>query len=104
MRNILAVILHVIISSTFSAHAFAQPNQGVLVPLPSIDDFSKGNDGWALGLGLGIEYESAYEGADEFGIEADPAGALQWRKGNDVFYWAGEALGWRGLRDKLWLF
>ncbi|HSG60314.1 MAG TPA: MipA/OmpV family protein, partial [Pseudomonadales bacterium] len=47
---------------------------------------------------------SAYEGADEFGIEADPAGALQWRKGNDVFYWAGEALGWRGLRDKLWLF
>ncbi|WP_448565450.1 MipA/OmpV family protein [Thalassotalea ganghwensis] len=58
----------------------------------------------AIGLGLGVEYESAYEGSDEFGIEVDPAGAVQWRQDNDIFYWAGEALGWRGLRAQNWLF
>ncbi|WP_232365147.1 MipA/OmpV family protein [Salinimonas marina] len=55
-------------------------------------------------MGLGVEYEAAYEGADEFGVEVDPAGAVQWRRGNDIFYWAGEALGWRGLRSANWLF
>lgn len=53
---------------------------------------------------MGIEYESAYEGSDEFNFEVDPAGALQWRSGDDIFYWAGEALGWRGLRSDTWLF
>jgi outer membrane scaffolding protein for murein synthesis (MipA/OmpV family) len=71
--------------------------------LPSVDDFSKGEDGWGFGLGFGVEYESAYEGSDEFGFEIEPAGAIQWRRGNDVFYWAGEALGWRGLRADSWL-
>jgi outer membrane scaffolding protein for murein synthesis (MipA/OmpV family) len=74
-----------------------------LVPLPSVDDFTRGQDGWAFGLGLGVEYESAYEGADEFGVEVDPAGAVQWRRGDDIFFWAGEALGWRGLRSDRWL-
>jgi outer membrane scaffolding protein for murein synthesis (MipA/OmpV family) len=71
--------------------------------LPSVDDFTRGEDGWGFGLGVGIEYESAYEGSDEFGFEIEPAGAIQFRKGNDVFYWAGEALGWRGLRASRWL-
>ncbi len=60
--------------------------------------------GWALGLGLGVEYESAYEGSDEYGFEVDPAGAVQWRSGDNIFFWAGEALGWRGLRSETWLF
>lgn len=74
-----------------------------MVPLPSVDDFTRGNDGWGFGLGLGVEYETAYEGSDEFGVEVDPAGAIQYRSGNDVFYWAGQALGWRGLRSGNWL-
>ncbi|OZB06899.1 MAG: structural protein MipA [Idiomarina sp. 34-48-12] len=31
-------------------------------------------------------------------------GAVQWRKGDNIFYFAGEALGWRGLRNDVWLF
>ncbi len=31
-------------------------------------------------------------------------GAIQWRQGDNIFYWAGEALGWRGLRSDTWLF
>jgi outer membrane protein len=81
----------------------AQDQNAALVPLPSVDDFTGGEDGWGFGLGLGVEYESAYEGSDEFGFEVEPAGAVQWRRGNDVFYWAGEALGWRGLRADAWL-
>ena len=29
---------------------------------------------------------------------------MQWRRGNDIVYFAGEALGWRGLRADKWLF
>ena len=86
-----------------SPAVLAQDGKAALVPLPSVDDFSRGEDGWGFGLGLGVEYESAYEGSDEFGFEIEPAGAVQWRRGNDVFYWAGEALGWRGLRADTWL-
>lgn len=75
-----------------------------MVPLPSVVDFTRGNDGWAFGLGLGVEYESAYEGSDEFGFEVQPAGAGQWRRGDNIFFWAGEALGWRGLGSDTWLF
>lgn len=82
----------------------AQQAKTALAPLPSLDDFTKGKDGWAFGLGAGIEYESAYEGSDEFGFELDPAGAVQWRRGDDIFYFAGEAIGWRGLRNDIWLF
>jgi outer membrane scaffolding protein for murein synthesis (MipA/OmpV family) len=83
--------------------ALAQDESSALVPLPSVDDFTRGDDGWGFGLGFGVEYESAYEGSDEFGFEVEPAGAVQWRRGNDVFFWAGEALGWRGLRADNWL-
>ena len=81
----------------------AQERNGALVPLPSVDDFTRGQDGWGFGLGLGVEYESAYEGSDEFGFEVEPAGGVQWRRSNDVFYWAGESIGWRGLRADTWL-
>lgn len=99
----LLLLLSCIYGLTFQS-AFAQQQNTALVPLPSIDDFTKGNDGWAFGLGLGVEYETAYEGSDEFGLEIQPAGAVQWRSGNNIFYFAGEAFGWRGLRDNNWLF
>lgn len=87
----------------FFQAAWAQEPKPALVPLPSVDDFTRGHDGWGFGIGLGVEYESAYEGSDEFGFEVEPAGGVQWRQGNDVFYWAGETLGWRGLRARTWL-
>lgn len=83
--------------------ALAQDNKTALVPLPSVDDFTRGEDGWGFGLGLGVEYETAYEGSDEFGFEIQPAGGVQWRSGDNVFYFAGEALGWRGVRADTWL-
>lgn len=80
----------------------AAETRSPLVPLPSIDDFTNG-DGWGVGLGLGVEYESAYEGSDEFEFEVDPAGGVQWRTGEHVFFWAGEAIGWRALVKDSWL-
>lgn len=103
MKKFTALLLSVCVSGFFFQTALAQEGRTALVPLPSVDDFTRGKDGWALGLGLGIEYETLYEGSDEFGFELDPAGALQWRRGNDIFFWAGEALGWRGLRADTWL-
>jgi MipA family protein len=97
---LLASFIHTLSFQT----ALAQDQNAALVPLPSLDDFTRGQDGWALGLGLSVEYEPAYEGSDEFDFEVDPAGALQWRRGNNIFYFAGEALGWRGLRADTWLF
>jgi outer membrane scaffolding protein for murein synthesis (MipA/OmpV family) len=98
------ILLAIFIHTLFSQSVLAQDEKTALVPLPSVEDFTKGNDGWGFGLGLGIEYESAYEGSDEFEFEVDPAGAVQWRSGDNIFFWAGEALGWRGLRSNVWLF
>lgn len=104
MKKFTGLLLAVFIHALFFQTASAQDGKTALVPLPSVDDFTRGNDGWSFGLGLGVEYESAYEGSDEFGFEVEPAGAAQWRRGDDIFFWAGEALGWRGLRSNTWLF
>lgn len=104
MKKFTGLLLAVSVQALCLQAAAAQDGQTALVPLPSLDDFTRGEDGWAFGLGLGVEYESAYEGSDEFGFEAQPAGAVQWRSGDNIFYWAGEALGWRGLRSDTWLF
>lgn len=82
--------------------SLADESRAVLVPLPSLDDFTDG-DGWGIGLGLAVEYESEYEGSDDFDFELDPAGALQWRSGKNIYYFAGEAIGWRGLASDSWL-
>ena len=92
------------VSSLFISTASAQEQSEVVVPLPSVDDFSQGEGGWSFGLGLGIEYETAYEGSDEFGFEPEPAGGVQWRSGDNTFFFAGEAIGWRGLRADTWFF
>jgi MipA family protein len=104
MNRLTGLLLAVLVQAFVSQTALAQDGKTALVPLPSVDDFTRGNDGWGFGLGLGVEYESAYEGSDEFGFEVQPAGAVQWRRGDNIFYWAGEALGWRGLRSDTWLF
>ena len=96
----LVMFLHVF----FVQIAMANGSRTALVPLPSVDDFTRGEDGWAFGLGLSVEYEPAYEGSDEFEFEVDPAGAVQWRDGDNIYYFAGEALGWRGLRSDIWFF
>ncbi|NNE62845.1 MAG: MipA/OmpV family protein, partial [Gammaproteobacteria bacterium] len=93
MKNVSSLLLVMLLHGSFFHIAKAQDGKTALVPLPSVDDFTKGNDGWAFGLGLGVEYVSAYEGSDEFGFEVDPAGAVQWRSGDDIVFWAGEALG-----------
>jgi outer membrane protein len=104
MRYLTGLIAVVLMQTLAFQAASAQDGKTALVPLPSVDDFTRGEDGFSFGLGLGVEYESAYEGSDEFGFEVDPAGAVQWRRGDDIFYFAGEALGWRGLRADKWLF
>lgn len=103
MKKLTSLLLILFMQGFFFHTALAQDGKTALIPLPSVDDFTRGEDGWGFGIGIGVEYESAYEGSDEFGFEVEPAGAVQWRKGDDVFYWAGEALGWRGLRANTWL-
>ena len=97
------ILFAFIIASTLHTVA-AQTTKSALVPLPSVDDFTKGENGWAFGLGLGVEYETAYEGSDEFGLELQPAGAVQWRSEEHIFYFAGEAFGWRSVQSDIWLF
>jgi outer membrane scaffolding protein for murein synthesis (MipA/OmpV family) len=103
MKNRLPLWVTLFVPSLLLCPAQAQETRSALVPLPSVDDFSRGQDGWSFGLGAGIEYETAYEGSDEFGLELEPAGGVQWRQGNDVFYWVGEAIGWRSVRAERWL-
>lgn len=104
MKKFIGLLAALCLQATFVQTAMAQTDNTALVPLASVDDFTKGNDGFSVGLGLGVEYETAYEGSDEFGFEASPAGAVQWRRGDDIVYFAGQALGWRGLRADTWLF
>jgi outer membrane scaffolding protein for murein synthesis (MipA/OmpV family) len=98
----------------FQAPAIAPPPAGALaaeqassmeqalVPLPSVFDFTRGG-GFGLALGLGVEYEAAYDGSDEYEFELDPAGAIQWRSGDHMLFFEGTELGWRGVFDQRWL-
>ena len=87
-----------------SVTALAQQDKEVvaLVPLPSVFDFTRGG-GWGVALGAGVEYEAAYDGSDEYEVELDPAGAVQWRTGNHLLFWEGMELGWRGRLAEVWL-
>jgi len=73
-----------------------------LVPLPSVFDFTRG-EGWGIALGAGVEYEAAYDGSDEYELELDPAGAIQWRTGDHLVFWEGMELGWRARLADVWL-
>ena len=104
MKKVIGLTLVVFVNVFFVQTAIGKDSQTALVPLPSVEDFTRGKDGWAFGLGLGVEYESAYEGSDEFEFEVDPAGEVQWRNGDNIYYFAGQAFGWRGLRSETWFF
>lgn len=67
-----------------------------LVPLPSIFDFTQGG-GWGFAIGLSVEGENAYDGSDEFEVGVEPAGAVQYRVDDAIFFWEGYKLGVRGL-------
>jgi hypothetical protein len=101
MNKLHSLLLLFFIHSLGFATASAQGKDTALVPLASVDDFSKGKDGWSFALGLGVEYETAYEGSDEFGLEVEPAGGLQWRDGDNIYFFAGEAIGWRGVQQEI---
>lgn len=88
--------LTVCMVATFAAHAGETMDRASLVPLPSVLDFTDGH-GWGIALGVGLEYEAAYDGSDEYEFELDPAGAIQWRSGSHMVFWEGTELGWRGL-------
>lgn len=80
----------------------AGPGKKALVPLPSVLDFTNG-DGFGAALGIGVEYEGAYDGSDETELEVEPAGGVHYRKGNHLFFWEGMELGWRGRLADVWL-
>lgn len=95
--------LAVTASLSVTGNVLADDSAGqALVPLPSIFDFTHG-DGFGGALGVGVEYEGAYDGADETELEVMPAGAVQYRKGNHLFFWEGYELGWRGRLADHWL-
>lgn len=68
-------------------------DEAPLFPLPFTPDFTRGG-GWGFALGVGLEYENAYTGSDEYGFELDPVLAVQWRTGNHLFSWEGLELSW----------
>lgn len=87
---------------TGAADGAQSPQAEALVPLPSVFDFTRG-EGWGVALGAGIEYEAAYDGSDEYEVEFDPAGAIQWRTDNQLLFWEGMELGWRSRLADVWL-
>jgi outer membrane protein len=67
-----------------------------IVPLPSVLDFTEGG-GWGFAIGLSVEGENAYDGSDEYEVGVEPAGAVQYRVDDAIFFWEGTRLGVRGL-------
>lgn len=78
-------------------------DEAPLFPLPFTPDFTRGG-GWGFALGIGIEYENAYVGADEYEFELSPALAVQWRTGNHLFSWEGLELSWTTRQMEQWYF
>lgn len=78
-----------------------------LVPLPSVPDYTKTN-GWTNTLGIQFGSSAIYKGADHYALDLNPEGAMQYRKGNHLFFWEGfnintTEVGWRGLLKDNWL-
>lgn len=101
-RAFRGVLLVGVLLGLASGAVMAEESDLPLVPLPSVLDFTRGS-GWGVALGVGVEYESAYDGSDEMELEVEPAGAVHWRTGNNLIFWEGIELGWRGLLTEEWL-
>ncbi|MEM7394203.1 MAG: MipA/OmpV family protein, partial [Verrucomicrobiota bacterium] len=56
-----------------------------------------------VALGVGVEYEGDYEGSDNYGIEFDPNGAIQYRFGNQMISLEGVELAYRNRVSDSWL-
>ncbi|MEM7283180.1 MAG: MipA/OmpV family protein [Pseudomonadota bacterium] len=73
-----------------------------LFPSPSVPDLTT-EDGWSFGIGLGLEYETEYDGSDDYGVELDPGAVVQYRNGNQFWFLNGPELGWRSKIADSWL-
>lgn len=102
LKQISTIVAAMFALNLAMAHA-QQQEAAPLFPLPFTPDFTRGG-GWGLALGVGVEYENAYAGSDEYGFELDPAGALQWRKDNHLFSFEGLELSWTTRQYDQWYF
>ena len=55
MKKLAGLLLTLSLLGSYHQAALAQDGKGALVPLPSVDDFTGGDDGWGFGLGFGVE-------------------------------------------------
>lgn len=103
LSKVLPILLSTLLCFLFCPGFLGAEEDGLpIVPSPSIADFTRG-EGWGLAVGLGVEYESAYDGSDEYEFEVEPAGAVHWRVNNHLFFWEGIELGWRTKMSDQWL-
>ena len=100
LKLIAAIIMAMTVLNLTAARA---EEAAPLFPLPFTPDFTRGG-GWGFALGLGVEYETAYSGSDEYEFELEPAGAIQWRKENHLFSWEGLELSWTTRQKDRWYF
>jgi outer membrane scaffolding protein for murein synthesis (MipA/OmpV family) len=94
--------VQIIIACVLLQHAAECATNQVLIPLPSVPDFTRG-EGWGAVLGAGVEYESAYDGSSDYETEFEPVFALQYRLKRNMLFFEGNELGWRGLPGDRWL-
>ncbi len=96
------IVMSVGLSVSIVSTAMCQgqpPSKDPIVPLPSVFDFTQGG-GWGFAIGLSVEGESAYDGSDEYEVGVEPAGAVQYRVDDSIFFWEGTKLGVRGLASE----
>jgi outer membrane scaffolding protein for murein synthesis (MipA/OmpV family) len=98
LRRLFSLATAMIVTGLIPAHA---EDEAPLFPMPFTPDFTRGS-GWGFALGLGIEYENAYAGSDEYEFEPDLAGAIQYRTGNHLFSWEGLELSWTTRQKDQW--
>ena len=101
MRKQTLMTLIVVAMTGLNLTAARAEEAAPLFPLPFTPDFTRGS-GWGVALGAGVEYETAYAGSDEYGVEVDPALAIQWRMGNHLFSWEGLELSWTTRQNDRW--
>lgn len=82
----------------FALNAAADP----LFPMVSVVDVTNEN-GWSVGVGAGFEYETEYDGSDDYGVELEPSVVVQRRQQNSMWFLEGPELGLRVRVDDLWL-
>ena len=67
MKKLTSLLLIFFIHGFFFHTALAQDGKTALVPLPSVDDFTRGKDGWSFGLGVGLNTNPPTKGRTSLG-------------------------------------